>query len=340
MYLIKKIYKEKYIKKNTGLFLIYFITILLQYFFSVQVKAEFKKGQLQVATRKVQLLTQLRAEQCGAPRAFDNPRGIYDDNDNEVLYVIAKPSGPVYKFDLRNDYKFLEEIGTGTAFSNDLMDIRVSENGDIYVVDARKNQIFIFNAEGNLKQIINAKDNRKKKEKELGIVSIDFNNKGDIFLSDRGGQGVQVLDAEGNYLYQIVKVSSGKEEFGFPSISQLKLNSNDDIYVLDNLMYKVIKFTPKGKTLLIFGGRGDAAGKFIDATGMNIDNKDRIYIVEQLTGTIQVFDRDGNFLHVLVNENEGRLVLDSPSRIALDKTGRIYVMEPMRDRLTVLKSID
>lgn len=290
-------------------------------------------------TRKAQFITYIKAEEKGAPAGFDSPRAFYVDKEAQVLYVLASPSGPVYKFDLQGDYKFVQEIGKDAGFSNDLMDLKISPNGELFVVDAKKNVLFVFDIQGSLKQIINAKDNRKNKS-GLGIIFIDFNRRGDIFLSDKGGHGIQVLDLEGNYLYEIVKAKSDKGEFGFPSISQLRLNSSDEVYVLDNMMCKIIKFNAKGKTLTVFGGRGDVAGKFVDATSMAIDQKDRIYIMEQLTGTVQVFDKDGNFLHVMVDEKGDRLILSSPTRVDVDKSNRLFFIERRENRIVVLKFVD
>ncbi len=314
------------------------ILIIILFILLIELRAD-QKNTTGAPSRKVQVVAQIEADAYGAPAPFRSPHGIYVDKENNILYVIASPSGPIYKFDTQNDYKFIEEIGSEAGFSNGLLDLKVNQNGLLYVVDSHKNLIFILNVQGGVKQVIRAKDNRKKRG-QLGVIFIDFNKRGDIVLSDKGGQGIQFLDAEGNYLYEIVKARSGDEDFGFPSISQIKINSNDELYVLDNMMCKIIKFNMKGKTLAIFGGRGDVAGKFIDASAITIDHKDRIYVLEQLTGTIQVFDRDGNFLYVLVNEKGKRLSLDAPERIEVDMTGRVYILERMQRRVTVLKFID
>ncbi|MBI4651552.1 hypothetical protein HY745_09780 [Candidatus Desantisbacteria bacterium] len=90
----------------------------------------------------------------------------------------------------------------------------------------------------------------------------------------------------------------------------------------------------------IFGGRGDIAGKFIDAVTIGIDSKDRVYVLEASTGTVQVFDKDGNFLHILTDENGGRLVLLAPERMAFDAKGNMYVLERLHSRVSVFQFID
>ncbi|MBI5207795.1 MAG: hypothetical protein HY934_08385 [Candidatus Firestonebacteria bacterium] len=315
-----------------------FIIFLIFIFLAQNIHAVSKDTVL-AASRKVTVVTRIKAEERGAPSKFYDPRAFYVDKESDILYVIVGPSGPIYKFDIKNEYKFIEEIGKDVKFSY-LLDINVKKNGDVYAVDADENNIVVFNSQGEIKQIIKAKDNRKDKTRQKGVMFIDFNQNGDIFLTDMGGHGIQVLDEDGNYLYEIVKAREGEDEFGFPAISQLRLNSKDEVFVLDKLMAKIVKFNTKGKTLALFGGRGDIAGTFVDPAGITIDNKDRVYIVELLTGTIQVFDRDGNFLYVLVNEEGKRLILRSPSYLNVDITGTIYVLERMDNRITVLKFID
>ncbi|MBI5207796.1 MAG: NHL repeat-containing protein [Candidatus Firestonebacteria bacterium] len=297
-----------------------------------------EKVKMTVSSRKVKLVKRIHGKDVGGPQNFKNTFVINIDRERSVLYV-GEAEGPIFRFDIRDNFKFLDVLADGVRIKY-LLDINLDRNGNIFVLDGRLNLIYVFDNQGTLKQTIKPRDSRAPGT-QLGIVSLAFSSKGDMYVGDKGGNGIQVLDWEGNYLYQIKKAHLDQLDFGFPSISSIRVNSQDEIYLFDNLISRIIKFNLKGKTLAVFGGRGDVAGKFMDATDMTIDNKDRVYVIESMTGTVQVFDKDGNFLHILVDENGERLILINPSRIVLDETGRlVFVMERFQGRVSIFQFVD
>lgn len=293
-----------------------------------------------VGTRKVKLFKIINGAELGAPKNISNPFNVYADTERNLLYIVASDMGPIYRFDIADNYKFVGTIADSPDLKlRYILDVITDKNGNIYVVDSMANKIHVFDNQGTLKQTITPRDSRTDAS-AICIVGIAFSSKGDIYLADKAGYGIQVLDWEGNYLYQVKRARLDQIDFGFPSVSGIKINSQDEIFLFDNLMSKIIKFNLKGKTLAIFGGRGDVAGKFIDAAGLAVDSKDRIYVVETSTGTVQVFDKDGNFLHILVNESGGRLALKGPERIAFDAKGNMYVLERIHSRVSAFQFID
>ncbi len=327
--------KKRLLFKN----IIHFIILLTIFVINIGVQAE-EKVKSSIPARKVRLIKRITGKEEGAPRNLGNPFCLHVDAERSILLITAGPGGPIYRFDIADNFKFIDVFADSKElYLSAILDINVDKNGNIYILDTILNKIYLFDSQGVLKQTIIPRESRSRKD-AISCVGVAFSSKGDIYVADKSGSGIQVLDWEGNYLYQIKRARLEQLDFGFPSIAGARINSQDEIYLFDNLLSRIIKFNLKGKTLAVFGGRGDVAGKFVDATGIGIDNKDRIYVVESMTGTTQVFDKDGNFLHILADENGERLQLLGPEKISFDNKGNIFILERMKNRASVFKFID
>jgi len=79
----------------------------------------------------------------------------------------------------------------------------------------------------------------------------------------------------------------------------------------------------------VIGSRGNAPGQFVKPRSVTVDRDDNVYVCD-MTGRIQKFDSDGNYLlHWQMPEIErGR-----PKGMALDHEGNIVVVEPHYSRI-------
>jgi hypothetical protein len=67
-----------------------------------------------------------------------------------------------------------------------------------------------------------------------------------------------------------------------------------NIYALGTFTSSVFKFTPDGRYVNRFGGRGDQPGQFRAAHALTVDNQGRVYVSD--SKGVQVFDKDGRYL--------------------------------------------
>ncbi len=84
--------------------------------------------------------------------------------------------------------------------------------------------------------------------------------------------------------------------------------------------------TPKyadSKLQLVWGRRGLSDGRFQKARAMAIDKNDHLYIVD-MTGRVQVFDTDGNFLRVW---NTPSIANGKPTGLGIDRQGLVMVAD-------------
>ena len=87
---------------------------------------------------------------------------------------------------------------------------------------------------------------------------------------------------------------------------------------------RVVKFSPDGQVLAVWGSGGNGDGQFDDPTSVAVDpTTNKVYVADPLNKRIQVFDSNGKFLTKRVIPEWGRpagfedLAIDS-------KAGRLY----------------
>jgi sugar lactone lactonase YvrE len=69
----------------------------------------------------------------------------------------------------------------------------------------------------------------------------------------------------------------------------ISFDSEGHLYVVDGLWGIVQVFDRQGQLLYYFGQRGSGLGDFQLPTGLQIDNNDRIYVVDSFNRRIEVF---------------------------------------------------
>jgi hypothetical protein len=77
----------------------------------------------------------------------------------------------------------------------------------------------------------------------------------------------------------------------------MSIDSKDNIYFGDQNQNKILKYSPDGKLLAEFGGKGDNDGKFMRIGRTFADANDNIYAIEISNPfRVKVFSADGKFL--------------------------------------------
>ena len=80
---------------------------------------------------------------------------------------------------------------------------------------------------------------------------------------------------------------------------------------------------------LVIGSRGNASGQFVKPRSIAVDRDDNVYVCD-MTGRIQKFDSDGNYL---LQWQMPEIERGRPKGMALDHEGNIVVVEPHYSRI-------
>jgi DNA-binding beta-propeller fold protein YncE len=111
---------------------------------------------------------------------------------------------------------------------------------------------------------------------------------------------------------------------GFYGPRRIAIGPDDSIYVVDQGHTRIVRFSPDGRVLAVWGSSGNGDGQFNDPTSVAVDpTSNKVYVADPRNRRIQVFDSNGRFLTKWIISEWGApagfedLAIDS-------KTGRLY----------------
>ena len=157
-------------------------------------------------------------------------------------------------------------------------------------------------------------------------VGVAVDRQGDIYVADIGNHRIQKLSSEGQPLTQWHTVGSGtgeSTEIGY----DLALDASGNVYVSEPHPFssgndRVQKFSASGELLETLGGTGTAPGQFNQPTGLAVDSKGDVFVVDSANNRVEEFSPTGQYL---AKWNGPDNTFSFVSKIALDGHGNMYV---------------
>ncbi len=157
-------------------------------------------------------------------------------------------------------------------------------------------------------------------------VGIAVDQQGEIYVADVGNHRIQKLSSLGQPLTQWHTVGSGtgeSTEIGY----DLALDVGGNVYVSEPHPFSdgndhVQKFSPAGELLATWGGPGTGPGQFNQPTGVAVDSRGNVFVVDAYNNRVQELSSTG---HYLAQWNGPEPGFKFVSKIALDDHGNMYV---------------
>lgn len=114
------------------------------------------------------------------------------------------------------------------------------------------------------------------------VYNIGVDKNGLILTTTKGQEGYLKLNIA-NYVYS-------KPYFGFDDIEDIYVGPSSTIYTVNQEGY-ITEYGPSGETLFIFSGTdtNGQKGLFKQPTGIAVDNKNNIYVIDNETKALQIF---------------------------------------------------
>jgi DNA-binding beta-propeller fold protein YncE len=109
-----------------------------------------------------------------------------------------------------------------------------------------------------------------------------------------------------------------------------------NMLVCDTHYGRVLKMTPDGAMLSIWGQPGKGPGQFVHPMGAAVDApRNRVFVVEygDYTDRVQVFDLDGKWLKAFGSCGLKDGEFQRPSGITVDKEGNVFVADACNHRI-------
>lgn len=111
-----------------------------------------------------------------------------------------------------------------------------------------------------------------------------------------------------------------QSNYNLGKIGGIATDTRGNIYVADNGLYRILKFSSDGRFLHSFGGgNGIEPGEFMDPRGITVDKDNNLFVADLRMKRITVFQEDGTLLRTIE-------ISMMPYRIVIDKEGAFYVI--------------
>jgi tripartite motif-containing protein 71 len=157
-------------------------------------------------------------------------------------------------------------------------------------------------------------------------VGIAVDEQGDIYIADVGNHRIQKLSSLGQPIAQWHTVGSGTgetTEIGY----DLALDASGNVYVSEPHPFsdgndRVQKFSPAGELLATWGGSGVGPGQFSQPTGVAVDSKGNVFVIDSGHSRIQELSSKGRYV---AQWNAPQAGFRFVSKIAVDNHGNMYV---------------
>jgi DNA-binding beta-propeller fold protein YncE len=257
---------------------------------------------------------------------------VFEDSRYNGLVIYKVPDTPPPKLSsLPESVSNMFEGGKGAGKGefDSPIGIAVDPSGNILVADTNNGRIEKFSSTGAFLSIIGMKGSGHGQLGEPNGIAVD--RAGNIYVAEVGSNHrVQKLAPDGTFIAEWKG-----PDLGFYGPRRIAIGPDDSVYVVDQGHTRVVKFSPDGRVLAVWGSKGAGDGQFDDPTSVAVDpTTNKVYVADPRNKRIQVFDSNGKFLTKWVIPEWGRpagfedLIIDS-------KTGRLYASSANMDAVLI-----
>ena len=203
----------------------------------------------------------------------------------------------------------------------------VDEKGRLYIADANRQQVVVFDSDRQFLYAFGEKENFKPTDVEVG--------QGLVFVSNVLEHSICVYDT-GKFELQGKIASLEEGEDGFVRKSTNLAIQNNDLYVSDFGDFNVKKFSTGGKFGGVVGGYGNTPGSFTRPKGLALDHDANLYVVDAAFENVQIFNPGGELLMHFGGSYEGDGAMWLPAAVEISYDNLEY-FEPYVDERFQLK---
>lgn len=250
-----------------------------------------------------------------------------------IIYVADSERGNVLAIDPVN--KKVTNIGEndGTSpFLSQPMGIALAKDGTLYVADAVRNDVYMYDQNGTFQKSIGAKIGGFQRPT---AVAVD-NEAQRLYVVDTKAHQIKVFSLSGEALFVIGQRGLGDNDFNFPTgITVDKKNGN--LYIVDSQNHRVKVLDRNGKFVRKFGKAGDEMGAFGLPKSIALDSEGRVYVIDTFNYGFQVLSGEGEPIMRLGIPGSGPGQFQSPAAIFIDENDRIYITDAQNSRVQIFQ---
>lgn len=174
-----------------------------------------------------------------------------------------------------------------TLFFSQPISVLPNTNGTTWVLAYGSNELLLFDINGQI--IARTRGPVNGFDRPMDIIE---QSNGNLLVTEYAGDRIAQLDSTGSFIKYIGSKGRGDGELLGPQY--IAQDSSENMYVTDYGNARVVVFDSEGNWLFNFG-------EFKSPTGIVIID-DILYIADNILGNISMYDTNGNFLDILVED--------------------------------------
>jgi len=259
-----------------------------------------------------------------APMEIVKPYGVAVHN--EKVYICDTGVGGLVVLDLAlGEFEYFIPGGKGALKLP--INCCVDERGYLFVADANRKQIVVFDSERKFQHAFGEQEGFKPTD-----VAVDH---GKIWVVNVEDHALYVYGIEDyNLIGKRVELEDGED--GFIRQSTNISIQNNRLYVSDFGDFNVKKYSLEGAYLGVVGGYGNGPGSFTRPKGIALDREENLYVVDAAFENVQIFNSEGNLLMHFGGAYKGAGAMWLPAAVEISYENLSY-FEPYVDESFELK---
>jgi hypothetical protein len=204
--------------------------------------------------------------------------------------------------------------------------VTVSENGNIWVVDAEKNQVREFKESGGKIEWVRTFGTHKQFESGCGEGELWHPNaivayKGDLWVNDEYGKCIKEFNEEGK---EVQKISVPEEQS-----SAMTVDAKGNIWYVTRYREttSIIDYNPTTKTQLHkWGSWGKGKGQFEVVWGLAVDTKGHVWVSTEVPSKrVEEFTETGEEIRTIGGYQSGLGEVKGVARLTTDAKNNLWV---------------
>ncbi len=142
---------------------------------------------------------------------------------------------------------------------------------------------------------------------------------------------IRKYTVEDEDLGEISKHGDGEGKMKWPAC--IIADSEENLYVSDEAMHRVISYDMEGEHRGTWGEHGSEPGRLDRPAGIAFDAEENVYVADAMNHRIQKFTKDGEYMLGWGGHGCGPGEFDMPYGVAVDDEGFVYVADWRNDRI-------
>ncbi len=203
--------------------------------------------------------------------------------------------------------------------------------GNIFIADTGNHRILRFDQQGRFQLAIGSIGwEREQFDRPLDLSA---RTGLDLFIADYNNERIERYDLKLNYIASYPSEERLPDElrFGFPR--GVDVSRHGEWFVCESEHNRVLKFSATGVPVLSFGDFNWGEGQLRDPVKVEVSRDDLVYVTDQGSRQVVVFDYYGNFV-----TRFGEDVLEKPNGLTWSDDGKLFVVDSGRDRVVVFNA--